>query len=72
MAKQEDVIRRVAAHQAGATIHPIGAFCMFTVSTNPNTLLGYGTWLAMDNNPVFTMMNTDGDDVDIYCWQRTA
>jgi hypothetical protein len=41
-----------------STVHPIGSIYMATVSTNPATLLGFGTWVAFGEGRV--LLGADG------------
>lgn len=45
--------------------YPIGALWISTVSTNPNTLLGFGTWAAFGAGKVMVGINAADEDFDV-------
>jgi hypothetical protein len=46
---------------------PVGSVFVGNVSTNPNTLLGFGTWTAVQSGIWISI-----GSVNMYIWQRTA
>lgn len=55
-----------------STGYPIGSIYMNGLnSANPNTLFGFGTWVAVSNT-MFTTANTTPDIDPLYVWMRTA
>ena len=46
---------------------PVGSIFIGNVSTNPGTLIGIGTWTAVQDG-IWASIG----DVDMYIWQRTA
>jgi hypothetical protein len=46
---------------------PIGSVFIGNVSTNPNTLLSFGTWTAIQSG-IWASIGS----VNLYIWQRTA
>ena len=54
-----------------STGYPIGSIYMNGLnSANPNTLFGFGTWVAVSNT-MFTTANTTPDIDPLYVWMRT-
>lgn len=49
---------------------PIGSIFISVVATNPNTLLGYGTWSAFGTGRV--LIGIDGGDVDFDTIEETG
>lgn len=58
------------APAAGGQAYPIGAVFISVVSTNPNTLLGYGTWSAFGAGRV--MVGLDAGDTDFDLVEETG
>jgi len=46
------------------TIYPVGAIYISTLSTNPNTLLGFGTWAAFGAGKVLVSLDSADADFD--------
>src|SRR3990167_3473909 len=46
------------------TIYPVGALYISTLSTNPNTLLGFGTWAAFGAGKVLVSLDSADADFD--------
>lgn len=55
------------ALSAAQASFPVGAVFVGNVSTNPETLLGFGTWTAAHSGKWIEI-----GAVDLYIWQRTA
>ena len=55
---------------AGSEAFPVGAVFIGVVSTNPNTLLGYGTWSAFGAGRV--LVGRDSGDVDFDTAEETG
>jgi hypothetical protein len=72
VALTQDTIRPVAFRVSTETLLPVGALFFSSLATNPATLLGFGTWVGMEDNPVFTLLDTTDAFVDVYAWKRTA
>src|SRR3972149_1191555 len=54
-----------AAPPGGSEAFPVGAVFIAVVSTNPNTLLGYGTWSAFAAGRVLVGLNSGDTDFDV-------
>lgn len=52
------------AHAAGGQAFPVGALFLSVVSTNPATLLGYGTWSAFGAGRVLVGLDSGDADFD--------
>lgn len=57
-------------HAGGSEAFPIGAVFISVVSTNPATLLGYGTWLAFGAGRV--LVGLDSSDIDFDTAEETG
>lgn len=53
-----------AAIAAIQTIYPVGSIYITTVSTNPNTVLGFGTWAAFGAGKVLVGLDSGDGDFD--------
>lgn len=51
-------------HPGGSEAFPIGAVFIAVVSTNPGTLLGYGTWSAFGAGKVLVGLDSGDTDFD--------
>lgn len=57
-----------AANTAAATmqtLYPIGSLYLSTLATNPNTLLGFGTWAAFGSGRVLVGQDTGQTEFDV-------
>ena len=52
------------SHAGGGQAFPIGSVFISVVSTNPNTLLGYGTWAAIAAGRVLIGLDSGDTDFD--------
>jgi len=46
-------------------LHPVGSVYISTVSTNPNTLFGFGTWTAFGSGKVLVGQDTNDSDFNV-------
>lgn len=58
------------AAEVAALIYPVGAIYISTLSTNPATLLGFGTWAAWGAGRV--IVGRDGNDTDFDTAEETG
>lgn len=54
----------IAASSIIQTIYPVGSLYITTVSTNPNTVLGFGTWEAFGAGKVLVGLDSGDSDFD--------
>ena len=57
--------KKVTLAQLLAVAYPIGSIYISTISTNPNTLFGFGTWAAFGAGRVLVGLDSADTDFDV-------